>query len=218
MDHATAVQTGTGDKYLLGELTAAQEDEFAEHFFDCDECANDLRMTSLFVDTTKHVLATDRERELKPKVIRSAGWWQSARYAVAASVALFAFTLYQNTVTIPRLQQASAPQALEYFSLTSMGSRSAGQTVIAPAAGRSFVLVIDIPPQQGAAAYQARILNPSGTQVLSIEIPEQMAKNSVPLLIPASTLKQGDYVLALSSRAQGSTSFTEFERNPLHVN
>ena len=61
MNHAEAVQTKTSEKYLLGELTASQEDEFAEHFFDCEECSNDLRMTSLFLETTKKVLAEDRE-------------------------------------------------------------------------------------------------------------------------------------------------------------
>ena len=83
MNHAEAVQTKTSEKYLLGELTASQEDEFAEHFFDCEECSNDLRMTSLFLQTTKKVLAEDRV----PKVNPTARKWASAwRYAVAACV------------------------------------------------------------------------------------------------------------------------------------
>src|SRR6202012_1021162 len=103
MDHAEALQTQAVEKYLLGELSAAQEDEFAEHFFDCETCATDLRMTSAFVDTTKKILTTNRAQTPQSTPKRWSSQWHTARYAVAASVALFAFTLYQNTVTIPRL-------------------------------------------------------------------------------------------------------------------
>lgn len=32
MDHAQAIQTQAAEKYLLGEFSAAEQDEFAEHF------------------------------------------------------------------------------------------------------------------------------------------------------------------------------------------
>ncbi len=214
MNHAEAVQTKTSEKYLLGELTASQEDEFAEHFFDCEECSNDLRMTSLFLQTTKKVLAEDRV----PKVNATARPWASAwRYAVAACVALFAVTLYQNTVTIPALRQAAAPQALQFFSLASLGARSAGQATIAPTAGRPFVLLIDIPPQPDAAAFRAQVLNTEGKQLLAIDIAAEMATKTVPLLIPAKVLTQGKYLLALSARSGDAAAFHEFERQPLQV-
>ena len=215
MDHATAVQAKMGEKYLLGELSASQEDEFAGHFFDCEECSTDLRMTSLFLETTKKVLAEDRAHKPAASARGWSGGWQSARYAIAASVALFAFTVYQNTVTIPTLRQALAPQALEYFSLNSLGSRSASQTVITPPSGRPFVLLLDIPPQQDASGYRAQILSSAGTQLLTINVSAEMARKTVPLLVPASTLKPGDYWLVLSSRSANGASFTEFERQQI---
>ena len=43
MDHAEAVQTNATERYLLGELNAAEVDAFEEHYFDCMSCADDVR-------------------------------------------------------------------------------------------------------------------------------------------------------------------------------
>jgi len=217
MDHAEALQTQAVEKYLLGELSAAQADEFAEHFFDCEECANDVRMTSVFVDTTKKVLATDRAQTPRSTPKRWSSQWQPARYAIAASVALFAFMLYQNTVTIPRLRSSSAPQALAFFSLADMGARSAVQPVIHPFPDKPFILFLDIPPHPNTAVYRCQILSPSGSQVLSIDVSEAAASKTVPLYIPASALAHGDYLFTIAGRSGNETSFTELERDPFQV-
>jgi hypothetical protein len=217
MDHAEALQNQAVEKYLLGELSAAQADEFAEHFFDCEACASDLRMTSAFVDTTKKVLATDRAQTPQSTPKRWSSQWQPARYAIAASVALFAFTLYQNTVTIPSLRSASAPQAMAFFSLADLGARSAVQPVIHPVQGKPFILFLDIPPHPNVAEYRCQILSPSGNQVLSIDVPEAATSKTVPLYIPASALAHGNYLFTISGRSGSETSFTELERHPFQV-
>ncbi len=217
MDHAEALQTQAVEKYLLGELSTAQVDEFAEHFFDCEACASDLRMTSAFVDTTKKVLATDREQTPRSTPKRQSSQWQPARYVIAASVALFAFMLYQNTVTIPKLRSSSAPQALAFFSLADLGARSAVQPVIHPVQGKPFVLFLDIPPHPNVAEYRCQILSPNGSQVLSIDVPEATTNKTVPLYIPASALAQGDYLFTISGRSGNETSFNELERHPFQV-
>jgi hypothetical protein len=217
MDHGEAEQTQVVEKYLLGELSAAQEDEFAEHFFSCEECAQDLRSTAQFLDTTKKVLAADRlagPQSSKRRNIR----WIPAPYAVAASVALLAFTLYQNVVTIPRLRTSAAPQALAVFSLAGLGSRSAGATVVSPTPGKPFALLLDIPPQDNISEYRCQILSSSGAPVVSIDLSEDAVKKTVPLFIPASVLKPGEYQLAISGRPTDGKSFTALERYPLQVN
>jgi hypothetical protein len=217
MDHAEAVQSQVAEKYVLGELSASKENEFAEHFFDCEECANDLRMTSLFVDTTKRVLAVDRTNRPRSTPKWWSGHWQPARYAIAASIALFALILYQNTVTIPKLRSSSAPQALAFFSLADMGARSAAQTVITPVPGRPFILLLDIPPHENIYEYRCQILSPNGSRVLSIDISEALVKKTVPLFIPASVLAHGNYLFTISGRSKDETSFTELERYPFQV-
>ncbi len=217
MDHGESVKMQVVEKYLLGELSASQENEFAEHFFDCEECANDLRLTARFVDTTKKVLATDRVAKPQPST-RWGSRWLPAPYAVAASVALLAFTLYQNVVTIPKLRSGSAPQALAIFSLAGMGARSAEATVVAPTPGKPFALLLDIPPHENISQYQCQILNTSNSPVVSVDLSEDVVTKTVPLLIPAGVLKPGAYQLAISGRSKDGISFTELERYPLQVN
>jgi hypothetical protein len=218
MDHVQAIQTQAAEKYLLGEFSAAEQDEFAEHFFDCEECAKDLRLTALFMDTAKRVMAADLADKPRATFKRSSSGWQPAWYAVAASIALMAVILYQNVVTIPKLRSFAAPQALEYFSIVGMGSRSSAQTIVSPNHERPFVLLADIPSHENIDQYRCEILNADGKTVLSIDVPEALARKTVPLLIPASTLSPGTYSFAISGRTKEDPAFTQLEKYPLQVN
>lgn len=215
MDHGEAMQMQVIEKYLLGELSASQVNEFEEHYFDCEECASDLRMTAQFLDTTKKVLAADRVA--KPKPVKRNGWPPSA-YGIAASVALLGCVVYQNVVTIPQLRSSAAPQALAFFSLAGLGSRSADATVISPAPGKPFALLLDIPPHDNIAEYRCQVLNTGGSAVVSIDLSEEAASKTVSLFVPASVLKPGPYQLAILGRPKDGASFTELERYPLQVN
>ena len=53
MDHHQATQLTAVEKYLLDELPPELRDEFEEHFFDCQDCATDLRATAGFIDAAK---------------------------------------------------------------------------------------------------------------------------------------------------------------------
>jgi hypothetical protein len=217
MDHAQAIQTQAAEKYLLGECSAAEQDEFAEHFFDCEECAKDVRLTALFMDTAKRVMAADLEEKPRPTVKPSSNGWPPAWYAVAASIALLAVILYQNVLTIPKLRSVAAPQALEYFSIVGMGSRGAGQIVVSPSHEKPFILLADIPSHENIDQYRCEILNRDGKTVLSIDVSEALARKTVPLLIPASTLSHGTYSFVISGRTKEEPAFTKLETFPLQV-
>ena len=203
---------------MLGEFSATQQEEFAEHFFDCDECAKDVRLTALFMDTAKRVMAADLGDKPNLTVKKSSSGWHSAWYAVAASIALLAVILYQNVVTIPKLRSFAAPQALEYFSIAGMGSRGTAQTVVTPSHERPFILLADIPSHENIDQYRCEILNGDGKTVLSIDVTEALARKTVPLLIPASTLSPGTYSFAISGRTKEDPAFTQLEKYPLQVN
>ena len=64
MDHNQATQLTAVEKYLLDELPPEVRDEFEEHFFDCQECATDLRATAGFIDAAK------REFKVNPRKAR----------------------------------------------------------------------------------------------------------------------------------------------------
>ena len=56
MNHQEAQRREAVEKYLLEELPPPERDEFEEHFFDCQECASDLKTTAAFIDEAKRQL------------------------------------------------------------------------------------------------------------------------------------------------------------------
>src|SRR5690606_37838396 len=47
MTHAVAVSTHAVERYLLEEMTELERHRFEEHYFDCQDCAADLRAGTL---------------------------------------------------------------------------------------------------------------------------------------------------------------------------
>ncbi len=53
MNHNEAMQHMAAERYLLNELTPEDRDAYEAHFFDCQDCALDLRAASAFVEEAK---------------------------------------------------------------------------------------------------------------------------------------------------------------------
>jgi anti-sigma factor RsiW len=60
MDHQDALRLAASEKYLLNEISRAERDEFEKHFFDCPECAEEVRTTAAFLAGTKLELGRPR--------------------------------------------------------------------------------------------------------------------------------------------------------------
>jgi anti-sigma factor RsiW len=55
MDHNEALRLRAVEKYVLGELPPSLRDQFEEHFFECQECAQDVKAAAEFVDNARAV-------------------------------------------------------------------------------------------------------------------------------------------------------------------
>jgi len=55
MDHNDALRQQAAEKYVLGELPQSLRNEFEEHFFECQECALDVKAAAGFVDNARAV-------------------------------------------------------------------------------------------------------------------------------------------------------------------
>jgi Putative zinc-finger len=201
MEHTQAVETKAVERYLLGELAPSSREEFEKHFFDCEECSEDLRMGTLFLDTTKEVLATDPVPSRSQSAPRWRFQWFQPQYALAACMALVAVIGYQNFVVIPKLRTSSAPQTLALFSLAELGARDVSEAVIAPDHTKPYVLLVDIPADESFSNYLCEILTQDGSKVLSINVSAAEAKKPVPLFVPPSLLKPGSYRLVILGRS-----------------
>lgn len=56
VDHQSALDRNLTERYILGELEAVESAEFEEHFFECEACAEDLRLAGRLVANVKAVL------------------------------------------------------------------------------------------------------------------------------------------------------------------
>src|SRR5690348_17681523 len=108
MDHNEAIRLQSAVKYVLGELSQAQRDEYEEHYFDCAECAVDIKALATFADNAREILRQEKANQLaKESVPARGGWlrWLQPVVAVPAFAALLLIIAYQNIVTIPRAQE-----------------------------------------------------------------------------------------------------------------
>ena len=122
---------------------------------------------------------------------------------------------YQNAVTYPRLRGAAQrPQLLSWATVT-VGTWGPSGPTISIEQGKSFLLFVRIPPEEGYLRYIADLYNPAGKLECSLTIPTAGEKDQWPLLIPGANRKSGDYRLAVrgvtdagQSKDLGSTAFT----------
>ena len=203
MDHNEAIQLQAAVKYVLGELSQVQREEYEEHYFDCAECAIDIKALATFADTTREVLRQEKENRLAKNLVPArGGWlrWLQPVVAVPAFAALLLIIAYQNTVTIPQVKQeatSSVPQIL-FNSHPLRGVNTAGEEgrTLSIRLDEAFFLNFDFVPTRSFDSYIGQLENAEGRVLLRSRIAGGNANQEAHLPIPASMLHPGKYVLA----------------------
>jgi hypothetical protein len=220
MDHGVVVRQKMTERYLLNELDSAARDEFEEHFFDCPECAFDVRAGTAFVERTKSLLAEEHETEAAPSPVPTPapptlGWlaWLRPAFAAPALALLLLVVGYQNLVTYPHLQQAlNQPQVLPWAPVN-VGTYGSDAPVISITSGQGFLLFVRI-PEGGYSRYTADLHNPAGKVEYSLTIPAVAGQDQWPVQIPGANRAAGTYTMMVrgvtvagESKEIGRTSF-----------
>ncbi len=128
MKHEFAMATQAVERYLMGDMPGEERSAFEEHYFSCEICAEDLRVTARFIENAKSVWQEDALQAPKLTFVDwlKAKWLSPAVAAVA--VAALGVIVFQNTVVIPALQApvAGPALALELPSRAALPSLHAG--------------------------------------------------------------------------------------------
>jgi hypothetical protein len=203
MDHAAAVDRKMTERYLLGELDPQACQEFEEHFFDCGDCALDVRTAALFIEHSKSSLARESEpvattsRVAQP-VPPKPGWltWLRPAFAIPVMALLLAVIGYQNLVIYPRQQQAFArPQVLPSASVN-IGAMGPGEQTISVGPEQSFLLLVRIPPDS-YPRHTVELYNPAGKLEWSLTVPSSPTEEQWPLEVPGAKRESGTYNLVV---------------------
>jgi hypothetical protein len=224
MDHSEAVRLMATERYLLGELSPAMRDAFEEHFFECQECAFDVRSGAALVGETKHQLNepvfTPAPAPLKPGT-RGRDWFSWWRPVIAgpAFAALLIVVGYQNFATIPSLRSASRQPRVAPWASLHVGTRDGAPLPVVADPKSGAVLLIDVPDAATYTSFAFALEDPQGKQFWAETVQAPSAANhqqTLSVLIPGLDLHPGSYALTISgTTAQGSR--TQLDRRVLDI-
>jgi hypothetical protein len=210
MEHAEAIRSGAAERYLLDELDEAERSRYEEHYFDCRECAEDVKSAAAFAANAKEVLPSfTRERVVKEENgrARGTGWialfWPAPAGAMAALVLSLGLGVYQAAVVAPGLRRQVAeaeglqPAAMHFLSL----SRSGSNAVRLGKDTRALGLTLSTGTAESFAYYRCELREPGGRVVKAVTLPAPAKGNELNLVMHASNLPPGPYVLVLQGLA-----------------
>jgi hypothetical protein len=225
MDHNEAIKLRAAERYALGELPEQVRDAYEEHFFNCAECALDMKAVSAFVDGARDIFAADAEGAERDPATETAsarplrdsragrwkGWWQPL-IAVPTFAALLLIIGYQNLRTIPSLERSasgSSMQVLNSYSLATANSRGAAAVNVAVRPGENFALDFDIPPTKGFPQYLCQLREASGRVLQQVRVSAEQANKTVELFISGGIMHAGMYTVVIAGDPDQSGQFRE---------
>jgi hypothetical protein len=219
--HEEAIQLGAVERYLLNELPPPQRDEFEEHYFDCRECAAELRMTADFLDIARQELKRGKARSAAPKAVKRSWLELFARPAVLSPAfgLLLAVIAYQNSVVLPRFNGQLAllrqPGVVTTISLIGGNSRGGAIPSISGAGGQPVLLSLDIPATRQYPSYACVLIDAAGAVVWRVPVSPAQAQDTVSISVPAGVLRAGDYTMVvqgLEAQDQANPKTAELAR------
>jgi len=205
MDHTEALRLQAAEKYVLGELTPALRDEYEEHYFDCQECAADLRSAVAFAGVTRAAFQSGQSDFSEDEAPR--GWfaWLRPAVLVPAMGVLVAALAYQSFVAIPRLQHfatSSPAGSASFVSLIGADSRSNAAKSFVIQQNQPVILEVDIPPSP-FSSFLCQIQDAAGHSVYDGSVSVADARQSVHLIVPGGALRPGTYSLRVLGQKAG---------------
>jgi hypothetical protein len=208
MDHSEATQMRAVERYMLGDLSVSEVEDFERHFFDCPQCSEELRILNVLQDNARAVLV-----EPVPSLAAAglpavpvppgtkAGWWRdlkgllwlrpSVALPALAALVIAVFAGYQTGVRHP----AAAPQPISAYPLHA-ASRG-DETVIAPPAGSEFYsLYMDRTWERDFSSYRAVLEDdPGAIERYTMRLAAPAPGHPIYVLAPMRALSAGRYVL-----------------------
>jgi len=215
MDHLDAVNMQAVERYVLGDLTVPEVEEFERHFFDCPQCSEELRALAIFQENARAVFS---EPAPAPVVIApqsaapptSPPWWRGFPLLPSFALALGALLI---GIFAGYLAFRGGDRALAVDAYPLYAQARGEETVVAPAAGSKFyVLYLDRTWDGSYNNYRAVLRDASGAERFTVPVEAGSAGDAVHVLMPSRQLPAGKYTLVMLGGQTGQE--TELARFP----
>jgi hypothetical protein len=219
LDHRHALETQAAERYLLGELPAAEAEEFELHFFECQICAFAVESGHEFIGAAQDYFRQPAIPAATPAAIppikaSSSGSFSEAlaaffrpAWVVPAFAALLVVIGYQNAVTIPGMARVlNTARSLPAMQL--IGASRGEETVVHVPAGSPFVaLAADIPPGTPFKEYVCVLSGADGREISRSIAPAPAEGQPISVLVPSAQFQTGRHSLTIyGSTPDGSLS------------
>lgn len=214
MTHQAAVATYAVERYLLDEMTELERHQFEEHYFDCQECAADLRAGAVMQEGVKAGMlgtaapAAVREPSTVTAFRPKKTWSPSVVLPWAAAAVLAIAVGYQSLAIIPGLRQPLEPQALSPITLRA-ATRGADPQV-APTSG-PMTFAVDLSGVQAGTRLTYDLRTAGGELAASGSAEAPSPGTPLLLLVPGTALAApGSYVLTVRADGAPGQAPTDF--------
>lgn len=225
MNHETAIQTLAVESYLLGDMAPGEREEFEQHFFDCPDCAQDVREAMQLLAVAKPRLEAVAEKPLARREPSTGTEWFGTKWfgwlrppIAAGAISLLAAACILEAIFIPALRhsldQASMPRVVASAFLVPQ-TRGA-ERVVKAAQGAPLILMLDL-PDSASGSLQFVLKTQAGREAFHTLADAPPAGQSVTVSIPRMDLTPGDYVLVVEAPASAGQGGQELSRYPFEL-
>ena len=228
MHHAEAIGSSAAERYALGEMGTPERDRYEEHFFDCPDCAEEVKAAVTFLDSAAPVLREEKAPASPGETGRPdpEPWWAGLRAlfwplpygAAAAAALLIGVAGYQSLVVVPdlrtELREADGLQSAPWYFLSV--SRSEPPAVAVSEGQRRFGLTLSRSSEQSFPFYLCELRDAGGRTVLSSVVPAPPQQGELQLLLPGDELEPGAYHVAVAGLESASSRTPASELTRYH--
>jgi len=216
MEHSEAIKMSAVERYVLGDLSVSEIEEFERHFFDCPQCSEELRVMTLLQDNARAVFMEQGSRPIGASLpirepdrrARRAGWWPDFRIWVPA-LAMLAIAIFLGYQAGER--RVGGPLPVSEFPL--YAAARGEETVVGPTAGAQFyTLYMDRTWEKDFPEYRAAFVDAAPKERFSMRLGSPAAGQAIHILTPKQALPPGRYVLIVYGVDSGQE--TEVARYP----
>ena len=209
MEHTDAILNNAVERYLLGEMTEAEQEIFEEHYFDCRVCAGDVTEGTRMMMAGRLVAAEEvQPSNVVPMPVRRFQW------VPAAAAASLIFGLLGSGVGYRvALQQHEPRTELVRVVDINTGVPRAGLMSVVDTVRPGDELRFDVQPHDEAERYAA-VVTCGGKVQSSTGISRALAEETI--LLRLGELPAGRCDLVIEGVRKGGNRF-EITRSPFEV-
>ena len=219
LDHTVAAEGDWAHRYVYGQLSTAEREQFEVHLIECRRCQNDADEIAMLRTGFQAAARQD------PSLLQPPGWPRSVRVALAASVALFAgagLLTWRAVTSQPDVASATVvggPQRLVRLAALRSSPTSMDVELVRGATGEIWLLDVEVdvrcldgsaPPlcadgtDAVAAADSYRLsVRPAAagaSSILDIGPAAPLPSGALVFAVPAASLPAGDYEAVVTAR------------------